>query len=202
MKSENMLRIIGLTGQSGSGKSEVSRFFESKGIKVINADLLARLAHETDECKNALREYFGDSVIDAEGKVDRKAVAKIAFSSEENTKKLNKATHPVIIRLAKEKFAELEAAGERLVLFDAPTLLESGLDSVCYDIISVIADKEKRLSRIIKRDSLTKDEALLRLNAQQEDSFYTDKSRFVIVNNGTLEELKAKTARIFEEVIL
>lgn len=192
--------IIGLTGQSGAGKSTVAQMFVSQGVAWVDADKLAHLALKTEKCKENLRIAFGEDIFDENGEVIRKALAKAAFSSKENTLLLNKCTHPVIKELAQSEFARLEESGEKAVLFDAPTLFESGLDSICHFVISVIADKNLRAKRIMARDGLTEEEAMLRLNAQHRDSFYTEKSKFVIENNGRTDELEARAKALFEEI--
>lgn len=201
MSSDFKIKIIGLTGQSGAGKSTVSKVFADKGVAVIDADTLAHVALKTEKCKESLRAVFGDGIFDESGEVVRKLLAKAAFSSEENTLKLNRCTHPVIAELTLSTFNELESKGERAVLFDAPTLLESGLHTLCSVIVSVIADKNLRAERIMKRDGLTLDEAMLRLNAQHDDRFYTDKSDYVIENNGSDEELLKKADELCEEIL-
>lgn len=201
MSSDFSIKIIGLTGQSGAGKSTVSKAFEDKGVAVIDADTLAHIALKTEKCKENLRAVFGEGIFDEKGEVLRKALAKAAFSSQENTKKLNACTHPIIKELTLSTFRELESKGEKAVLFDAPTLLESGLHSLCSVIVSVIALKELRAERIMKRDGLTFEEAMLRLNAQHDDEFYTDNSDYIIENNGSDEELLKKADKLCEEIL-
>lgn len=198
--SEKTFKIIGLTGQSGAGKSTVSEVFKAKGAAVINADQLAHDALKTEKCKESLRAAFGDGIFDEKGEVVRKALARAAFCSEENTKKLNKCTHPVIGELAKAEFERYEAAGEKVVIFDAPTLFESGLHTLCSAVVSVIADKNLRAQRIMARDGLSLEDALLRLNAQYDDEFYTAKSQFTVENNGGKEELRKKAEKLCKEL--
>lgn len=198
--SNTDFKIIGLTGQSGAGKSTVTKVFADFGVKVIVADTLAHIALKDEECKENLRAAFGDSIFDEKGEVIRKVLAKLAFASKESTELLNKCTHPVIIKLSKKAFENAKESGHKAVVFDAPTLFESGLDSMCSCIVCVIADKELRARRIMDRDNLTFDEAMLRLNAQHPDSFYTEKSEYVIENNFTKEELNKKTQQICKEL--
>lgn len=201
MSSDFKIKIIGLTGQSGAGKSTVSKAFEGKGVATVDADSLAHVALKTEKCKENLRAAFGDGIFDEKGEVVRKALAKAAFSSPENTQKLNSCTHPAIAELTLNTFKELEDKGEKAVLFDAPTLLESGLHTLCTVIVSVIARKDIRAQRIVKRDGLTLDEAMLRLNAQHDDGFYTDNSDYVIENNGSHQELLEKARKLCEEIL-
>ncbi len=193
-------KIIGLTGQSGAGKSTVTEVFQGYGVKAGDADTLAHIALKTEKCKENLRSAFGESIFDDKGEVVRKALAKAAFATKESTNLLNKCTHPVIIELSKEAFEKAQQEGYRAVVFDAPTLFESGLDSMCSCVVSVIADKTLRAQRIMKRDNLTLSDAMLRLNAQHPDSFYTEKSDFVIENNSEVQELANKAHEICKEL--
>lgn len=198
--TKKTFKIIGLTGQSGAGKSTVSELLKAKGAVVINADALAHTALKTEKCKENLRHAFGGGIFDKKGEVVRKALARAAFSSKENTEKLNKATHPVITELAEKEFEYYRAQGEEVVIFDAPTLFESGLNELCTVVVSVIADKNIRAQRIMQRDNLSFEDAQLRLNAQHGDGFYTEKSRFVIENNGSQEELLEKAEELSREL--
>ena len=193
-------KIIGLTGQSGAGKSTVSQVFEDFGAMVIDADSLAHKALETQECKENLRKAFGEDIFDENGEVIRKALARAAFKDKESTELLNKCTHPVIIKLSHEAFDKAKDKGYNAAVFDAPTLFESGLDGMCTSVISVIAPKDIRAQRIMIRDNLSLEDAYLRLNAQYADSFYTDKSDYVIENNTTKAQLIKKTQDICKEL--
>lgn len=193
-------KIIGLTGQSGAGKSTVTEVFESYGVKAVDADTLAHIALKTEKCKENLRKAFGESIFDESGEVIRKALARLAFADKESTELLNNCTHPVIRELSIKAFENAKSEGYKAVVFDAPTLFESGLDSICSQVVSVIAQKELRAQRIMQRDNLTLSDAMLRLNAQHPDSFYTDKSDFIIENNSTADELTAKAHQLCKEL--
>ena len=198
--SNKEFKIIGLTGQSGAGKSTVTEVFESYGVKAVDADTLAHMALKTEKCKDNLCKAFGESIFDENGEVVRKALAKLAFADKESTELLNKCTHPVIAELSKEAFKKAKLEGFKAVVFDAPTLFESGLHSMCSEVVSVIAEKELRAKRIMARDNLTYDEAMLRLNAQYPDSFYTEKSDYTIENNSTADELREKAHQVCKEL--
>ncbi len=193
--------IIGLTGQSGAGKSSVSRFFAKSGFGIVNADELAHKALKMQKCKESLKEAFGTDIFDSEGEVIRRALARAAFANEESTRKLNRCTHPTIAKLVDEEIASIKASKKlKGALLDAPTLFESGLDKICNSIICVVADKSIRANRIMKRDGLSRDDAMLRLNAQKGDDFYTKKSAIVIENNGSEEELALKVEKVIKEL--
>lgn len=195
-------RLIGLTGPTGSGKTVVSRTFEEYGCAVVDADKVAHKALTLPECIEALVEAFGSGIQNSDGIINRKALAAAAFSAEENTQKLNSITHPVILKLATDEFERLARDGYKNIVFDAPTLFESGSHTLCDVIIAVTAPLVLRKERIIKRDNLTPEQAAARLNAQKPDSFYTDRADFTIVNDKDESTLIDKTADIIKELRL
>ncbi len=194
-------RLIGLTGPTGSGKSAVSKIFEENRFACVDADKIAHKALCDKECIKKLTEAFGTDILSENNTINRKALAKVAFSNKENTELLNSITHPVIIALSLNEFESLYLKGYKNILFDAPTLFEANMDKMCDLIIAVIAPKELRLERILKRDSITKEQATARIDAQKEDSFYTDKSHFVIVNDKDFDTLLFDTNKIIKEII-
>ena len=177
--------IIGLTGPTGAGKSSLTIAADELGFKVIDCDALARKAVEkgSDGLK-AIIKVFGEDILEIDGSLNRKKLAEKAFSSKENTELLNKTIFPFIKKLCFEEISRYDK-----VILDAPTLFESGLDSVCTKTIAVLADKNIRLSRIMERDSISKEAALLRMNAGKNDDFYKQNADVILFNNGEANEL-------------
>lgn len=181
--------VYGLTGQTGAGKSTVAQRLKNKEMYIIDTDLLARKAVENKEVIAALCEAFGRDII-TDGILDRKELARRAFASEEKTEILNSITHPEITRLTVEEIHKAESEGAKAALIDAPVLFESPLPVLCNKIICVIADKEERLKRIMKRDSLSEDDAKIRMNAQRDEEYYVSRSDIVIRNDNLEETIK------------
>ncbi len=200
-KSKKGYRLIGLTGPTGSGKSLVSQVFSENGFAVVDADKVAHIAIESPVYKDGLISAFGLSILNSDGTVNRREVARIAFSTKENTARLNAIAHPVIIDFALEEFCRLCEQGYENIVFDAPTLIESGSHKLCDVIITVLAPVDIRKARIISRDNITEEEAKRRIDAQREDGFYTSVSHYVINNNGTKEQTILKTEEIIKELI-
>lgn len=194
-------RLIGLTGPTGAGKSSVSQIFKEHGFAVTDADTIAHRALCNADCIHKLAEAFGTDILDTNGKVNRKALAKAAFANKASTQKLNRITHPVIIKLSLEEFSRLADQGYKNIIFDAPTLIEAGMDTMCDFIISVIAPANTREMRIIQRDHLTPEQAKARISAQQDDRFYTKRSRFVITNDCDKDSLISRTEDIIKEIL-
>ncbi len=194
-------RLIGLTGPTGSGKSQASRVFAEKGAGIVNADEIAHKALTLPQCVEKLTHAFGNDILNSDGTICRKALGMLAFSSKENTQKLNEITHPIIADLCEEEFDLLCSEGASAIILDAPTLIESGLHSICDRVVSVISKKEIRLKRIMARDNITKEQALARMNAQQDDDFYKEHSQYMLVNDTSLEAFTEKAEKLAEELL-
>lgn len=189
--------IVGLTGPIGSGKSAVAKLFADNGYKVIDADKIAREVVEKGSPALAqLSDAFGDDVISDDGTLNRRLLAQKAFSSKEGTELLNSITHPAIVSLVKKRVEEYKAQGFDKIVYDAPLLFESKTDKLCDKIVSVIAPKEVRIERVKARDDMPHEEIEKRIKAQHDESYYTEKSNYVIYNNSTLRELKRRTQSV------
>lgn len=199
--SNKKYRLIGLTGPTGAGKSSVGKFFRENGFAVVDADKIAHKALCDPDCTHNLVKSFGDSILNAEGGINRKALAKCAFSDKESTQKLNSITHPVITELSLKEFEKLSDEGFENIIFDAPTLFEAGMDSLCDYIVSVIAPVEIRAERIKQRDNLNDEQAKARISAQKDDIFYANRSDFVIVNDTDEDTLRKRTETIIKEIL-
>lgn len=188
--------IIGLTGQSGAGKTTVCETFEKNGFCIINADIVAReVMSNGSECLLKTAETF-DGILLSDGSLDRKKLADIVFSDKEKLKAYERIIYPYILSSINEKISFYKKVGCEYLLLDAPTLFESGADALCDKIISVISDKNTRLIRILKRDNITAEQAEKRLNSQKNDIYYREKSDYVIENNGSYDELQKEAENV------
>lgn len=190
-------RVIGLTGQTGAGKSEAAGYLAELGLPVISADKAARLAVGDSEVKAMLCAAFGD-VLTADGELDRRLVAEIAFSTPKNTATLNAITHPAIIRIMLE---EAQTADGDTVVFDASQLFESGEDRLCDRILSVVADRDIRLERLKARDGISEQEIERRMSAQLDEAFFLRFSDDIIENNGTPAQLRERVREFYERLV-
>ena len=191
--------VVGLTGPMGSGKSAVAKMFVNSGYKLIDADQIAReVVEKGSPVLTELAENFGGDVINLDGTLNRRLLAKRAFSSKDGTALLNSITHPAIASLVKLRIKEYAAQGFDKIIYDAPLLLESKTDKLCDEVVSVIAQKEIRIQRVQQRDNMPLVEIEKRINAQHDEAYYTEKSGYVIYNNSTQNELEIKTKSVIE----
>ena len=177
------MKIIGLTGLTGAGKSTVAQKLMAYGCYHIDADKVAReVINNNENIKNKLKERFGDDVINADGTTNRPVLASRAFASEDNTNALNEITHPAVTEEIQSIIKDMEDVGYRGVIIDAIALFESGEDKLCDFTVAVVAPEDIRLERIMKRDNITEEKALERINAQKDEKFFTEKADFVLWN--------------------
>ncbi len=193
--------VLGLTGQTGAGKSTLCRYLQQKGCTVIDADQVARnVVEKGSACIADIVLEFGVEYLTMDGNLNRRKLGESVFTDKAKLKKLNDIMFPYIINNIKEKIAEAKDASEGIIILDAPTLFESGCDKFCDKVISVIASQDVRCHRIIERDGLSEEEAMHRITAQHSDSFYTERSWMVLQNNSDVDDLKQQADHMLSEL--
>lgn len=192
------MRIIGLTGGSGTGKGTFAALLREKGAGWVDADAVyRRLCAENRDMLSELDAAFG-GVLDETGALDRKKLAAIVFADPDKLKMLNGITLPYIRAASLD---EMRAQGDcPFVLYDAPTLYEVGADSLCERIIGVLADTEVRIKRIMARDGLDETAARARIGAQPDADFYRTRCDYIVENNGGIADLQQQADAIFENL--
>ena len=194
------MRIIGVTGPSGAGKGALCELLKKRGIVCIDADAVYHsLLVPPSECLDALKSAFGESVFSPNGSLDRAALGRIVFAESDKLELLNSTVLSYVLAKFRVMISELEAKGEAAVVIDAPTLIESGFDKECDVVISVLAPVETRLERIMRRDSITREKALLRIKAQKSDEFYISHSNAVLCNDGSEDALDKALDELLKE---
>jgi dephospho-CoA kinase len=195
------IRVFGLTGGIGSGKSTVAARLRARGLPVIDADRLAREVVEpgTPGLAEIVHE-FGPGVLDASGALDRKKLAAIVFGNEPARQKLNAITHPRVRELALQRVAELDRAGEPLACYEVPLLIESGLADVLRPLVVVSVPEAVQLARAMARDQSTEAEALARIRAQMPLADKVAMADYVIDNGGSRAETESRTDAVLEAI--
>ena len=184
------MKVIGVTGPTGSGKSLFSGYLAKNKIPVIDADeVYHSLLIPPSPCLDALRTAFGSGILYKDGTLDRGKLSSIVFHDAEKLELLNRTVLIFVLDRIRYMIRALERDGFSFVVVDAPTLIESGFHLECDAVISVIASPDCRLSRIIQRDALSEKRAIARVNAQKDDAFYRAHSDLVLINDGTPEPM-------------
>jgi len=196
------IRIVGLTGQTGAGKSTVSEIFRMSGLEVIDCDKVCHeLLRSEKQLLADLALEFGIGILNEDGSLARKKLGAIVFNSKERLSRLNEMIFPYITAEVMRRVERLRRSGVHTVVLDAPTLFESGVDRQCAEIISVIAPETERLNRIMVRDHLTDAEARSRIASQHKDSFYIGRSTTVLRNDAEIGALRSSAAAIAERLL-
>ncbi len=191
------MSIIGITGNSGSGKSTVSKMIsENYEAKIIDADKIAKeMTMNNGEYLQAIKQTFGEDVI-KDNTLDRKKLADIVFSNKTEKEKLDSLTFEYVVRRIKEEIKKAQIKSDiKYIVLDVPLLFESKINEVCNYTIGVTAPKIEKIKRICKRDKLSEEKALQRLNSQPDDEFFIQKCDFIIENINN-EKTEAKVNEI------
>ncbi len=194
------MKIIGLCGQSGAGKTTALETFTALGFAVIDCDLIARQVTEKgSECLSELVEFFGDSILDTDGTLKRRTLADLAFSDEKRLEALNSITHAHILKAVFSQIEKYREDGYSAVVVDAPTLFESGLDRDCDTTLAICAPRDIRLERIMKRDGISLERAEARISRQISEEELRRICDRVIYNGGSETEFKEKIENYVKE---
>ena len=178
------MKIIGLCGGSGSGKTTASRYMEKLGAAVIDADRVYReLCVPGSPLMAELTDAYGDIIVLPDGSLDRKKLAEIVFADERKRAELNAITHGHIKAETLSRISAYEKAGYPAVVVDAPLLFEAGFDRFCDITVGITAPRELRISRIIARDGITQKAAEARIASQMSDDELRARCDRIIENN-------------------
>ncbi|GAJ00369.1 unnamed protein product [marine sediment metagenome] len=201
-----MALIVGLTGGIVGGKSTVASMFRDLGAKIIDAD---KLGHSVilpyRPAWEKITRLFGKGILQNDLTIDREKLGKIVFTNQTLLKKLNKITHPEIIKIIKKEinFAKNKTHNrEKILIIDAALIYETKIDRLMDKIIVVYIDEDEQVKRLAKRNNLSEDETLQRIKSQMPTKEKIEMADYVIDNSSSLDKTKEQVEKIWKKLAL
>lgn len=192
--------VIGLTGQSGAGKSTAAQIMKEHGAYVADCDgIYHGMLYKNSPVVAELKKHFPFAVKD--GELDRPALAEAVFSDKEKLDLLNSVTHKVILEKVRQELYNAQENGYKFAVVDASQLFESGYDAECTAVIGVCADEETRIKRMTARDGISKEKALSRISGQHNEDFFRVYCDEIIENNGGEDKLREDVTAVIHRYI-
>jgi len=186
--------IIGITGTFGSGKTTVANIFRFFGARVIDADKIAhRLLIPGSQTYEKIIRNLGPAILKKDKTIDRRRLAAIVFEDKKKRDKLNNITHPEVIRIIKSKIRD---ASSKVIVLDAPLLIEAGLVNLVDKLIVVKISPKKQMSRLLAKTPLDKDKILKRINAQMAQNQKIRLADFIIDNSASIKQTRKQAEEI------
>lgn len=190
--------VFGITGGSGSGKSSASERFRENGIYVIDADKTAReVVRQGEPCLEELVKELGSEILNDDGGLNRRKTGDIVFSDKKKLDILNRVTHKYIQKALEDQLNKIDTD---IAAVDGAVIIGSPVEKMCSFLVSVMADKEIRLARIMKRDNISREAALKRIESQPSDEFYIANSRYLLYNNISKENLNIEVDKLAKTI--
>jgi dephospho-CoA kinase len=181
------IRVFGLTGGLGSGKSSVAAHYRARGLPVIDADVLARaVVAPGSPALSEIAAAFGDDMLQPDGTLDRSKLGRHIFAEPTARERLEQITHPRIQALRDAELAELADAGQPLACYEVPLLFEKGLESGLRPVVVIVVPEAMQLERAMRRDQASEQHVRARLAAQLPLADKTRRADYLIDNSGPL----------------
>jgi dephospho-CoA kinase len=196
-----MVKLVGLTGGIGAGKSAVAEILRAEGIPVIDADVLARAVVEPGQPAHREIAAAWPEVIGPDGRIDRKRLGAIVFADPDSQRRLEGITHPRIRERIAAEAALLARAGHRLAVLEAALLVETGMYRELAGLVVVVADEETRIGRVMSRDGCAREAVLARMGAQASHGDKLGAADYVVDNSGDLESTRDQALAVVRALI-
>jgi len=195
------MKVIGLTGGIGSGKSTVSQFLAELGAVIIDADKVGHEAFKPDtELWREVVAAFGRQILNPKGDIDRGKLSKIVFGSSESLARLNRIMHPRMYDIVKARLEEYRRQGADVVVLEAPLLLEAGWTPLVDEVWVTVTPESTVLKRLQERIGLTEPESLARIRSQMSNEERVKHADVVINNDCDLADLKAGVSELWQRL--
>lgn len=195
------MKIVGITGRSGCGKSSATNFLARLGYPCIDADQVAReVVLPGSPCLAQLQEHFGNDILDTKGNLRRRLLADRAFATPGGTRLLTQITQPEILRRIEVQLEQAQQSGAPIAFVDGAVIVGTPFQSRCDALILVSAPYEESVSRICARDGISPEMARRRLDAQMPLETLRAAATIEIVNDGTPEQLESKVRMLLDSL--
>ena len=195
------MKIIGLTGGIGTGKSTVAKMFSEAKIPLIDTDLIAKeLLNKNLNGYQEVVEYFTEDILYNNKEINRKKLARIIYTNSKKREKLNSILHPKVKDTVLSEISRYNNLNYEIVVVDVPLLYESGFDSIVDDVIVVFTTKQLQMERLIDRDQITTEYAKLKIDAQTDIEEKVGRATYVIDNSSSILETKKQFNKILKEI--
>ena len=194
------MKIIGLTGGIACGKSTISYMLHELGAKIVDADQISHeLTRPGGDGLPAIREAFGDYVFYPDGCLNRNTLAAVVFKHPEERQKLNDALHPLILERMREEIETCRKMGALIVVLDVPLLFEVGLQDLADVTVCASAPLEKQLERLKKRDGLSHEQSMNRIESQWPLAEKEKRSDLIIHTDKPIGELQTEVQKLYHD---
>ena len=197
------MKIIGLTGGIATGKSIVASVFRELGAIILDADQIARLVvlpHQP--AWEDIVKFFGPEVVNKDKSLNRAKIGEIVYNNPDSLKELNRFTHPRIMQYYKDELRRIKLEQpDAIVVLEVPLLYETNMDKLCQQVVVICVDRETQINRLMKRDKMSYEDAVRRVNAQMPMDEKVRRADFVIDNRGSMVETKEKATKYYNEIL-
>lgn len=197
------MKVIGLTGSIGSGKSTVANIMRQMGVAILCADASAKkVVKKGAPAYKKIIKAFGQKVVNKDKTLNRTRLGEIVFSSEAKRKLLNSIVHPEVIAELKREIDRMASLQRKVVVLDIPLLYEEGLEILCHKVVVVYATETMMEKRIFLRDNLSKDEIRKRITAQLPIEEKKKRADYVIDNSADLAKTQSQVEWVLREIMI
>ena len=194
--------VVGLTGGISSGKTQVSQFFASKSVPVIDADQIVHdLQAPNSELVHEIGRRFGDRMLTEHNELNRQALGELIFTDEQAKEQLNALIHPRVRQAFELKINEYRQQNKPLIILDVPLLFESKFENLADLIIVVFVEEAIQIERLMKRDQISSDYAKSKISSQLSLREKCEKADIIVDNNQTIEDLHLVLEDVYQQLL-
>jgi dephospho-CoA kinase len=196
-----MMKVIGLTGGIGSGKSTVSQLLHELGAVVLDADRIGHEAYKPNtETWLEVVSAFGRQILTSNDEIDRRRLAQIVFSDPESLARLNQIVHPRMYEMMKTKIEEFRRQGVKVVVLEAAILLEADWTPLVDEVWVTVTPEHEVVKRTVERTGLPEEQVIARIRSQLSSEERTKHANVIINNDGSIDELKVKIKELWDRI--